>query len=58
MFGRRCPCCGANLDPCEICDCKKEEPPPGEQTRKRQTENIQPDYINKEEYCQWSLPIC
>ena len=24
---RRCPCCGAYLDPGEICDCKKETAP-------------------------------
>ena len=24
---RRCPLCGASLDPCEICDCKKEAAP-------------------------------
>lgn len=25
MYGRTCPDCGANLDPGEKCDCKKEE---------------------------------
>lgn len=24
MF-RKCPCCGANLDPCERCDCQDAE---------------------------------
>lgn len=22
---RKCPCCGANLDPCERCDCQDSE---------------------------------
>ncbi len=22
---RKCPCCGANLDPCERCDCQDPE---------------------------------
>lgn len=24
-YARRCPFCGAYLDPCEICDCQTEE---------------------------------
>ncbi len=24
MYGRTCPDCGANLDPSEKCDCRKE----------------------------------
>ena len=27
MFYWQCPYCGANLDPGERCDCKKEKPP-------------------------------
>lgn len=28
---RVCPYCGAHLDPCEICDCRKEKTAPDEQ---------------------------
>ena len=32
MLYRKCPYCGANLDPSEICDCR-EKAAPGEQDR-------------------------
>ena len=39
---RKCPYCGASLDPGEICDCKKEAAP-GEQDREAAQVN---DFIN------------
>ena len=42
-YARRCPFCGAYLDPCEICDCQTEEKEtaaPRDATSESGTENI------------------
>lgn len=37
---RNCPNCGANLDPGEICDCKKEAAPELEPPKAAQANNL------------------
>ena len=37
---KSCPCCGANLDPGEICNCKKEAAPELEPPRAAQANNL------------------
>lgn len=43
---RKCPICGATLDPCELCDCEKEKAASGEEDREAAKEDLQ-HYDNK-----------
>lgn len=45
MF-RVCKCCGAALDPGEICDCTKEEAASGDANTESGTEKISTNSIN------------
>lgn len=37
MTLRRCPCCGSNIDPGEICDCKENAAPRDANTESGET---------------------
>lgn len=51
-YARRCPVCGAYLDPCEVCDCQTEEKEaaaPGDATSESGTEKISTHTVHHKE---------
>ena len=58
---RKCPFCGANLDPGEICDCKEKAAPDVEDPEAAQMKIITNNlaernyFVNKKEQIKWLL---